>query len=826
MIASFPAVGPIYSDPAGRILYQIAFSSPETDIEIRSLETLAVLRTAVVNPNIASVPTGVGNHQPGGLAEVDPVGHRLFYPFRDQATNALMLATIDAKTAQVTVSPLAAPQSADLAFGIEALSYRASTHTLYVLWSAPVGVPASAAARTGPIFISAVDVTNADISTLWFKQIDLCNSLFTDTFVSEPFGYSDGNIYLGCFSGSTAAGTAEVVKVRMNSDQTIMSMSAFASPAKPTEGAFDPIAKRMYLLNSGIMAVFDGEREVWVGLLVPGSRATMGINPAIGRVYLCGSSGFFSTDAGAGTPVPPGTDFSGLQCKTGDPTFPIVSDPSTGHVFVEGGDGGSAWQMIADPIPAYEAPPVFDPDQGAEDVTEQPGLTESSFSSQGAAYGTRVIWVAGPMGNIDNSTLFVGQVTRGDQFRNSPNDVPPGLGVRFGEGSREIRFARVAGAKMSDSGVEAGAIAVDRDTRLDNDLENLRQHPFNQTAEDPSNRKPQWPYTGALCLGYGGKTDVPVSHGSSTMPVDGGSSAVASCDFSRLGIDASAHADQYGVSGIVKIGESTAHVVTLRDPALGAYTQSTAISKNINIADQVFIAQAAATATAWAKGRPGKAGTDGRQFSFSGVRVFAANGTLSYSCNTVSQCDPANVVGAINRVFGPRIVARIPDPDPTFKDGTPMGTTASLEQNHWEQVQEQVLFDKPVEDLTVPALELRIGTNLLATSGYIVQLAGVTASSGYRTFRIPQGSGFGDLGASFGPIGGFTSDGVLPPPPDVSTHSKKVKRSLVQKIRTGMRLVFGVGHDARSVMASWLLLLSPIYVFVRRRSFLRRTVAG
>lgn len=825
---SFESRGPLYLDEQARLLYHVRGSFPETFIEVRNLDTLEVQGEVSIPWPVSTFAVtslrGAGLHMRGGLAAVDEENHRLFYPFRDTTTSQLRIGIIDGKNIEVVddyLMPL--PARLDHNTGVEALVYDARSDLLYALLMTPVA--SDRRQTSGNFFVVAFDATNGAMK--WSAPIRRCTSLFTNIGVMSLMGLRGDDLYLGCFVGTADAGVAQILKMRVG-DSGITSTKAFASPTLPNRGFFDPASGRVFLLNASLMATFDGDHEAWVGLIVPGNRPQSGVNSATGRVYLCGQEGdgIFFTDGAIATPVPPAVRYPGLNCAPIESSSMQV-DEKTGRIFAElrkqnsEGDTVTKWVALQDPVPAYQPPPEFDPDAGAQDIDEVPGLTQSVFNAQGSSYGTRVIWVGGPLGTLDNySGAYVSGPLRGSVGRD--------IRFRFGEGGREIRLARVSSAKMTKDGLEAAAIGADRDARLEADMEGIREHPWRRGEfdgdpgtpghyDDPRPGEPQWPYTPAICLAFGGDTDV---------PSDEVSGAETNCDLTNHQIEAEANADRYDIAGLMTVGESSAAVETLTDPAKGAVAISTAVSRNIQIADSVFIAEATAKAEAWARGRSGKAGTSYTR-TFQGVKILGPGGAVLYSCSTVDECDPADVIGSMNQVLGPRIRARLPEPDTEFLNGTPGGTTARFIQNSWQQVEEQILFDKPVEDLTMAAFELEFRGNLFTQAGLIVKLAGVTSSAGYRIFQLPQPVAFeesadGAIGEAVQASGGSDSQG----PQATDEGPKTLIEKIVEKVRTGMEWVFGLGDDFRSLAASWALLLAPLYLLVRRRAMMKHAFGG
>jgi len=835
-LAAMPSTGPLYVDGGARLLYTIQ-GGLQSYVSVLNLDTLArrsqpILFDAGLVPFAAIPLRGAGIHMQFTLAEPDVVHHRLFYPYRD-GTGAPTVAVIDGLAGKVTKSwtvPAPIP-SAGVAFGIESLAYDDATDTLYAIAVTPIA--AAANALVGEVYVIAVNATTG--ASKWSYRVPECTSLFADAHIAPPLGASNGRLYTACGTGTLtpltgANGIADVIKITLGPNGGAPTgQQTFPAPILPSRAMFDRVNERMYLLDTAtLLATFDGAHEAWVGLVDPTARPQMGMDPSIGRVYLCRQKqakggGLFSAEAGAAAPVPPGSEESTINCPPLE-SWPMVVDPVTHKLFVEqAGPGGTAlWTVLRDRMPAYVQPVAFDPDQGAEDVAEKEGVTESSFSTQGSAFGTKLVNIGGPLGALQNFSPLIANLVRGEIGHQAQ--------LRLAEGSREVRFARVNAVKMSDAGVEASAIAGDRNNAVDNDFSTLRQHPAvsavntNTGNSDPSKAQPQWPYSMAACFTFGGATDTPMQKKPGETSAG---TAEANCDFSKLAGNAKADSDRIEVPGVISIGESHASVVSTRDPKLGVLTISTASAKNVVIGGVVSIADITANVMAFAHGRPGSANTQYDR-KFSGVRIVQpGSGTPVYSCDTPDTCDPAHVIAAINQVLGPRIVARLPQPSPTLLHGSPKGASASFQQDEWPQTEERLLFDKPVSDLTMPGFELRVEGNVGTASGAIVQLAGVTASAGYRTFKLPEAPNLELIPeptvAAVVETAPPVYTGQIAPPPVTAAAPTTQLQKISTKVRNGFRLIFGTRGGFRNVMAGWALLLSPLYLGVRRRAFMQET---
>jgi hypothetical protein len=714
-------------------------------------------------------------------------------------------------------------QSPTPAFGIEALSYHAPSNTLYAVYMIPTAHTAH-----GRLVVAAIKPETGE--ALWRSDISQCTGLASDLKIMPGFGRGGSSVYLTCVTGVSETETSHVLKIDALATGATRTIEQFDAPGNATRAIFMPSTERMFLVLSETLAVFDGAHEVWLGLVPKGSRVHVGMNPISGRVYLCGSSqidpfshkpvgGMLITDAGLATPAPPGTEYPEIGCDSDSQAYPMAVDTKTSRLYVPARTptGGGARAVVHDGVLPYEEAPRFDPDAGTADVPEREGTTDSTWATQAAAFGTRIVWVGGPMGTLDNSTVFLPAVIRQNGYQ---------LSLRVSESSREVRFAYVTGAKLSGNGTQAIGLSAWPDDRFESDFQTLRNYDFqglkNQTGQ------PAWPYTPSVCYAFGGATDKPQD----SKNQDGGTSS-ATCDFAKKIVKAEARSKSYSVepsesAPLLRVGDSSADVSLTRDPAKGIVAVVHSVARNVVVAGKVFIAETASTLTVRASGHKKLGRIQGAdatyERSFSGVKILGADGKAAFSCASPADCDKADLVGKMNAVLGPRIKAFEPQPDPELINGSDKGTAASLRQNFWEQLEEQVLYDKPPEDLTMPAITFQVNASVRANSGAIVQLAGVTASSIYQIFLKPP------EGCICLPPGPTVLPKIVVPCPTcdlggkpIPPTSKTITRQIIEKLRYGVRMAFGIPARPASILAAWALLMAPLYVGIRRRMYLTRT---
>jgi len=849
VVSTIPRGSPeaLYIDSRGGLLYQVgaphdteAFSGA---VEIRDLTSLKVRKVFVVDSRPVS-PAGA--HSAGTLAAVDSTGHRLFFPYSTGGTS-LIMAVVDGVAGRVVrsynlCSPVTqgagcAPSGGD---SVEAVAYSRADDLLYLLYETPADGAAGSPPLLHPAVLHVQAVEAGTGNVRWSYRVPGCSSLFSNPSTAPPLGRAGDSLYVGCVAGVSSpntgdAGTAVVLKLQVTGGGAPQNVAEYAAPRIPSKGLFDPVTQRVFLMDeaSQLTSVFDGAHDVWVGDISSAEqpRSQMGVAAGSGRLYLCGvagdslgqkTGGLLATDAGVETPASVGAPFPNINCFDDTTLSPIQADPISRRLFVP--LDNNRWGVVQDDLPLFRPPPKFDPDEGAEDVPEKAGVTGSTLSAEAGAYGTRIVWVGGPNNAVDN--ILTSNSAVGTGARQQVTEV---AGLQMQNRNRDIRFADVPLARISNDGVEGGAISIGRDERFEADLSTLRAYqegtresirkrlcPNTGDCAFDTTNTPSWPFTESMCFAFGGQTDVP----SDTQ--EGSSSK---CDLKALSVLADATAEKpvpaaaksffTELGGVVSVGEATAHVYLHRDPKLGLVAVAEGVSRNIVIAGTVFIAEARATATASAAGHPGKAGAVFKP-EFKGVRVLAPGGQTAFECT--DQCVPSEVIAAINETLGPRIRARFPQPG-GFLKGSAKGTTASVEQGFWDRTEEEVLFDKPADDLTVPAFEIQVNTDVFSHSGYIVQLAGVSAFTRYAIYRLPQ------LLPPEGPV--TTTINVKPPAIQVGTSTsttaqqRVVTRTLIDRIRHGVRWIFRWEGAAYRVLAAWALLLTPLYMALRRRYMVR-----
>lgn len=861
---SFPRFVPVevlYTDPVHRLLYVVTSDA----ITIRHLDTLAVLRTVAKPQEGVQASFAVDRR----LAVVDAQGGRLFLPYRLHPNQTIQLGIVDGTSGTLTSYPLpppAAPVPSE-GFTVEGMDYRAAGDELYLLrW-----VPGS-----DLLFMQALVATTGE--TLWTRQVMGCSTLLSvasgQSQMPAPFGRSGDAMFLACKS----EGPAAIVKIPLEDGQP-GTEKGFLAPANARSGIFDDESGRLVLLSAGLL-VFDGEHEAWIGAAPESAVGAFGTDPSRGRFYGCGSEGVLLADMLVATPAPPGEVHPALTCPPNTMQGYVAVDPVKRRFFVPREDG-AAWLAVEDESEPFQAPQGFDPDEGTVDQEEAEGVTDSSAGAQSGAYGAHIVLTGGPMGLLDNPNRSLSPTTRessdiyGIRPAEGARDIHLARVVHV-KGAREAlegkaisadRDPRTDGdfeqlrrwngdlrptkgqpssgerltALTCESAPIPGEPACADYSRLRDILkertcsEDLPAAVRDDACLDTS-ELPTWGYDYSECSAFGGELDVP------KVEQEGSS---ATCDLQKASVQAHAETDlgqtlaQLGerstnkkdffrqladtladLRGTLTIGDSMADSTVRLDPELGIVADTHAETRNLVLGLQglgkMTIEEVILRVRAQARGRSGKAKTTWER-TVKGVKISSPNG--DFECE--EDCSLEEIASAVEEAFLGRVHVVAPQPEGQFLNGSEKGTTAMFREDLWRQLEQEILGDKFVEDLTMPALEIRVQGNVDANSGLTLQLAGATATSIYRIFKIPEIAPPPPFDPGVPPsevlippeIGEIGGDNVLGGEPSTTT--------ILERIKQGVRLVLGWGNDFPRLLAGWALLLAPFYVATRRRAFIR-----
>lgn len=813
-------------------------------LRVRNIDTLKVVREGTP----IAAPTKANTASP--VTVVDEA-HGRFMVLYYAGVDAARAATIDGASLKVLSDvPVTPPAGAagGGAWTVRGATFQPRTGDLLVAWT--VTSPYNPGSAHAVLYVSEVDPRTG--ASRWGERIPGC----TDFVGSRtPVGYGRGSdsVYVACTaypgSVSTVGGNRTSV-VRLNQDapgKAPAKVEQFQVPGSLRAANFAFVSERMYLQSASAyaqgMLVFDGLHSKTIGLIPGASLGEPGIDQRTGRMYSCANSyGLLVADAGRATPVPLGDQFPSIKCAAY--VQPVV-DPVSRKVFAVAADG-SRWQVIKDEVPAYVPPPDEDPDAQTIDRPEQAGVTAATYTGGGSAYGSQTVLVGGPTGteeNLAGGYLYQLAVTvnQGTYVNTCKGQSPLGcLAVNVpnqGYANREIWRSRVAKAHLENAGASiAAAAATDRNNYVDTDLraaENPQVVGEKPNASLPENK---WPDERVACQDFATKNDSHTTDGASASCVSG-SKVVGDARDTRRAPD--------GTGALFTVGSTAAHVEVERT-AKGLVSTATAEARNVTLGGGlVRIASVRHSVTSMAHGRPGTAKTLVDTSEISGVVVLSPTGKPVFTCRTAEACDndSAGLVTAINNALGNRVVVTLPNPDaPTL--ASRRGAQALYVRDRWEQLEEQTLNGTPPDDQAVPALEVQFIGDNLGQSRLLLKLAGVQLESHYAISQLPQGVDFDDhdddqdtvqpttpptAAPSIAPTTGPGGDGAgdtPKPPPTAAPKASGPLATVLEKVRTGMRWVFGAGDGFLLRLSAWGLLLVPAYVGIRRRAYYRRALTA
>lgn len=631
----------------------------------------------------------------------------------------------------------------------------------------------------------------------------------------------------------------------------------------------DPGSGRMLLLTNGSpngngVWVYDAIRERFVGLIASGLPPTahpyasiyFGINELTGRTYFQSDAGLLVADVRA-QPLPSGVTFPYFQ-DNGPTGAYIAVAPQLRRLFVPLPNDQHAFLVLEDDIPEPAPPPQLDPDRGTADIPEQAGKTDRVFSGVGGAYGAHLLNTGGlnrAAENLDLSCPFLG-----DQSENAvlPKEVRDFTGgcledVLLTAGNRELFLGSTATDLGSESGSFATASAANvstTDTATDADFRRLAacfsedlarrggaqaepvigtysdacavaQAPLKDHSLDFSGgtRGPEgkgFPVRGSDCQDQGGgKADGQQEGGLAGFPSGVIGSSSVECNLGSLTAIATAKASAFAIPDVdapaLSIARAWSSVTTEMKPE-GLTTTETADASGIMIAD-FSIGHVSTVITTVAKGRTGST-----KVTFS--RTISNVRGPGISCPAA--CDPAEVVDAINRAFGLRVRARLPEAD-AFS--SPHGYQALAIKDSLQHDSDRTMNDD--DTFEVAGLEIVFYNDGSAgRSRVVLQLAGVRGESRYGIFLLPEGLG-GDVVPPInipgsGPIdlGGPALPGANAPTGGGNTVIRTLRQP-AGLVTEGVRLIVSNPREFGLLFAIWSLFAIPVYLRFRRRSLWR-----
>lgn len=472
---------------------------------------------------------------------------------------------------------------------------------------------------------------------------------------------------------------------------------SFLDPAGGEAGRLILVASALNRPGNAVW-VFDLAHRTIVGQFSAGHIRGAGVDPLHGRVYAAFRSSVL-IGSGRGFPLPlPPPAMEGLRVNTGR----VFTIPYARRVILPVEiDGEDVLGIFRDDIldDAFTEAPL--PDWNQEDAKR----TDAGFPQFGGnaqAFGSRVKQLGG-VGNL--VATLTG--TSPDFWQQE------GLGSATGleDGTRDIQFAKVQDAALSQNEASAGAVAVSADGHTENDVSVI-------TGED------SWPFGEARCAVFG----VGAERSARASPDwAAGSQAEAECDGDSEVTTASARWGGFGVPKVVSVGSSLASTTLERTESGGARVVTQAEARDVSLGEAVHIERVASKSVADARG--GAEGGDGTtktpgEATATYERIFEGVSTPDFSC--ADECNPNEVLEQITAALGMHFRVEMPKAE---RLATPGGAHAHVWRDPWEQEQAIATTEQDPTEIQIPALRIQfVGDSTLPWRG-IVELAATEADA-------------------------------------------------------------------------------------------------
>lgn len=676
----------------------------------------------------------------------------------------------------------------------------------------------------------------------------------------DGFGVSATAVYLVCTgvdqqvlhqpSSSQGVYTVPLVNGHLPPPSTAAAFFPIPGSFLHGWGLFDAASERLVLMTrpfgpSGAF-VFDGKRQALTGLIGQKGNVHGGcVDRTSGRFYTYTDESIASNnDWGLlvgelrATPSPQGYAFGEFA---DDAVRGVVScDPARRQLFLKKLTGGKySYQVVRDRLPLVDPPPPPpNPDDNTSDTSEDAPGADVGYQTAGRAYGARTVLVGGYSNLIYN---FVNTPGTDEATRNPPPACPPpATGVSCGSvksniapSSREFvlgavgdpgEAASVAVSNFSVTGVAEGAA---RDSSTRGDMARMGGGAAEQ----------RWPYAQAFCSsapGQGPRSAQKTGAKALCDPdrIEGPAASGAANSDGAISLPAGQEGAPGGLPITVGITKATAEVKSKVDSSLGAVTLSTARARaaRIEVAGTVIeLENVAGEAEVRAKGYTGTASSRYER----SIGKLTVNGT-----KVCGPCVPESVVEFLNSLPIGTLRASLPKYDAEAFKPTPRGYQAAVIRDRWEQLTDGVLNERSAYDVQVPALRIAIQEDSFQHSAVLIDLAAPQAEA-HRGIKPCAFCGSDDPGTTPDVLAGFGGDGgggtfpgftasVAPTPLARETvyvqrtTSRPDRRSPLQQIVDGLRVVFTSPAKLGGVLLVWSILACPVYLASRRRLVLQR----
>ena len=654
--------------------------------------------------------------------------------------------------------------------------------------------------------------------------------------------------------------SANVVVVRIErsgaTDPHATQEKVVVAPAGVSNWAVDDQHGRMYLVNDSTESdawVYEAATNAFVGIIALSPRGkleaggmALGVDETSGRLYARAPSYGLMITAAAQDPVPQADAYPQLGAGS---TFRLLVDAPRNRLFSLRGVSGSgsskdAYDIIAVP-PPRPAPPREDPDSRTAQVDEAPDKTIAQYGGNASAYGLRVLLARGVSGAVPSN----GNKELGNLYR----DVNSYCGFT----DREMVLSRVAKTEFSNSSRFARAAAVDLDnaTVVDMkapsrcDIYNAHKGgvpslqnvfglftttgvlgdvdgagvPASKTLNDTASPRTTWDYTAADCSMKDGQD----AAGPNSAPLVGDTSVDCGKDDE---ITAKAESRLKPGDGLdITVGKAVTTTKVRRDKDKGLVSVATSRLEGIRIGE-ISIGYIENSATAFAKGRKGTAGT-----VFNKPKIGYVEGKGIPTCT--DRCNVDQVLDALNNALSGRAEFRRINPEARLAQGSPGGYEAGIIKSEKQQASDNSLSgDKSVE---LPAFEMVVynDNTQVGRARQVYQFAGVRADSHYGIQLVGQGGGglanIGDVldgvtGDLVESVGGLPNGGEALAVRVPAANENVVRRTIRQSAagaNYSLRIIFSNPREALVMATVWFLIFGP-YVASRRRRALKAVITA
>ena len=588
-----------------------------------------------------------------------------------------------------------------------------------------------------------------------------------------------------------------------NSTNPTVSTAFFPAPGNfnaNAESFVDRADERLILTDedaAGVGArVFDAGHQRYVGRVPLGSYPGLAlvVDPKTGRFYV----GTQDTSVGLALadlrPIVPTQGLSvALPWSGYFRSFnPVLGfDDVRRNVLVPVKEGGGIHVLVVhDAAPAYAPPAAVNPDAGALNVPEQPGITDSQRSAVAQAYGADY-QVIGGLSNIA-----------------AGNGVPAGTNF--------LRQAEIVDATLTSDEATAQSILASEDQVT----EQLRTC-IGVTTQVPCvpvptqvGMKPDFADLSA-CSDFGS---------GSTKGRQYKDTAYVSCDYATARTEAGSSFVSDGAlfmttsrsepaAAPVQVSRSSTEATLRRAPGRGAVaTTVKATADGISILGVVHIGSVSTEITLTTHGRPGT----------SSVKRTVAINDVSVAGKVLcaNDCSTDVVQSAINTVQPGRVHVDFPDAQTTQSPG---GTFVGVVQDPWYHAERVFDGEKVATDYAVPAMTITVTLDGVERTRLVVDLAAADATDSYRIYNLGKQAPFlPPLPGKVGRPAPLDIPGTLTASPVAPAAAPAVAQSggFGAALANAARFLLGSPGRMLALLPVFLLLGVPVYLSARRRLLL------